>query len=286
MAKTVFNQMKHSKVVGFVPTYNAENFLTETLIALAKIDYPNFKIIIGDDCSTDQTLRIAKEFAAKDERFSVVQNESNLGWLKNSEKLWIQSAADSDYCFINPHDDIPTEDFIKRQVSALEANPKASVCCIQMDNHYWDGKIVNSGIQNFASSDKIPERVLEIISRKTMFWWAAYHGIHRSEFVQKIIPFKSEIGQKNEFSMDLVWLMKMAFYGPFITIPETLLVKKYSKASVSNQWKHNFAQRRKLWKIIIQEILASELPNHIKAKVLLGIQKEFFKKGLSRLKAY
>lgn len=278
--------MKYPKVVGFVPTYNAEHFLTETLRALANIDYPNFSIIIGDDCSTDQTLRIAQEFASKDDRFTVIENESNLGWLKNSEKLWLLSSQISDYCFINPHDDLPARNYIQFQVLALEKDPSASVCCIQMANHYWDGNIVRSNIQNFASSSETSERILEIISRRTMYWWAAYHGLHRSGFVQKIIPFKSNLGQKNEFSMDLVWLMKMTFHGPFLTIPDTLLVKKYSKSSVSNQWKHSPSQRIKLWSIIIQEIFSSELSKQIKLTVLFRIKKELLKKVLSRLKFY
>lgn len=275
--------MKSPRVIGFVPTYNAEKFLEKTLTALAAIQYPNFKIIIGDDCSTDRTFEIANTFAGQDSRFKVFQNKENLGWLKNSEKLWILSAKDSEYCFINPHDDPPYPNFISKQLEALMANQEAVLCCPQMINRYDTGEVSKSQINSLGESENLVERVTEIIRRNTNFWWAAYHGLHRSDIVLKIIPMKKRFFGNGEFSKDLIWLMKMAFYGKFITIPELLFEKSYSKKTLSQSWKHTSHQKFSLWAVTIQEILDSEIPLKDKLKLLKIIVFGFIPKIKRRL---
>ncbi|MCS5491174.1 glycosyltransferase family 2 protein [Algoriphagus limi] len=275
--------MNYPKVVGFVPTYNSEKFLEKTLLALAAIEYPNFKIIIGDDCSTDKTVEIAQAFSSKDSRFEVLTNDKNLGWLKNSEKLWKLSAESSDFCFTNPHDDHPYPNYISKQIEALLQNPEAVVCCPQMKNSYWDGKITYSKISNFGHSEKLEERISEILQRKTMFWWAAYHGLQRSSTVKKILPMRETPLVHKEFTKDLIWLMKMAFYGPFVTIEDCLLEKNYYENSVSHKWKHSPIKRLGLWAGIFHEITTADLPSQTKSTLTKIVFKELIGKGKRRL---
>jgi glycosyltransferase involved in cell wall biosynthesis len=45
--------------------------------------YKHFELLIIDDCSTDHTIKIAQEYAAKDVRITVFKNEKNLGLVGN-----------------------------------------------------------------------------------------------------------------------------------------------------------------------------------------------------------
>ena len=47
-----------------IPTYNQEAFLAETLESVVAQDYPHLQILISDDASRDDTLRIAREFGS------------------------------------------------------------------------------------------------------------------------------------------------------------------------------------------------------------------------------
>lgn len=57
-----------------IPAYNEEETITRTIKSVSKSDYPDFEIIIVDDGSTDNTLKIAKKF--ENEKLSVFHKEN------------------------------------------------------------------------------------------------------------------------------------------------------------------------------------------------------------------
>lgn len=263
------------KVIGFIPTYKSEQFILKTLEALAAQTYPNFEIIIGDDASPDQTYSVCEEFCRSDARFRLIRNEKNLGWFDSSENLWLQSAKGSKYCFCNPHDDLPYPDFISELVTLMEKNPVASLAIPGMENEYWD-QTISSFYTQASNLDDAVERCMTIIRKDQHHWWAAFHGMHRSEVVSKIFPVgKLAFGEK-EFSLDLIIMLKMAFYGSFVTSDRILFKKVYLKNSVSNRWKHNKINKAALWVATLKEI---------KNAPLSGLQKKDLNRRLYALLA-
>lgn len=83
-------------------TYNGEKYLREQLESIAIQTYPIFELIIQDDCSTDGTIEIIKEFAARYPYTRWKVNEKNLGYNANfrtalqSAKGELISIADQD----------------------------------------------------------------------------------------------------------------------------------------------------------------------------------------------
>lgn len=61
-----------------MPVYNVEQYVAEAINSILKQTYQNFELIIIDDCSTDRTLDICKEFALNDKRIIIIHNERNL----------------------------------------------------------------------------------------------------------------------------------------------------------------------------------------------------------------
>ena len=47
-----------------MPTYNGARYLAQSLDSLLGQDYPNWELLISDNCSTDETERIARSYAA------------------------------------------------------------------------------------------------------------------------------------------------------------------------------------------------------------------------------
>lgn len=85
-------------------TYNGERFLREQLDSILSQTYPNYELIICDDCSTDETWNILEKYATKDTRIKVFKNDHNLGFKKNFEKAI--SLCKGDYIALSDQDDI------------------------------------------------------------------------------------------------------------------------------------------------------------------------------------
>lgn len=76
-----------SKLVSIIlPVYNGERFLKESIDSVINQTYTNWELLILDDCSTDSTSVISKEYAKKDSRISYYRNETNLKLPNNLNK--------------------------------------------------------------------------------------------------------------------------------------------------------------------------------------------------------
>lgn len=246
------------KVVGFVPAYKAEKFILKTLEALASQTYPNFEIIVCDDSSPDGTASVCEEFCKMDDRFRFIQNPKNLGWFKTSEMLWLEASKNSGYCFTNPHDDLHYPEYISTLVRLMEENPRASLAIPGMENEYPDSTLY-SFYQDASGIEDTVERCFRIAKKDQHHWWAAYHGLYRSEFVSKIFPIDKLPFGESEFSLDLILMLKMGFHGQFVTSDKILFKKVYLDKSVSDKWKHNATNKAALWTAIWKEIRTSPL---------------------------
>lgn len=92
-------------------TYNGDKFLREQLSSILSQSYGHLEVVVCDDGSTDHTLDIVEDFAAKDARVRLYQNPQNLGFNKNFEKAI--SLASGEYIAISDQDDIWERDKIK-----------------------------------------------------------------------------------------------------------------------------------------------------------------------------
>lgn len=62
-----------------LPVYNTEEYLKESLDALTNQTLENIEIICINDASTDNCLEILQDYASKDKRFTIINNETNSG---------------------------------------------------------------------------------------------------------------------------------------------------------------------------------------------------------------
>lgn len=67
------------EVSVITPVYNAEKFLTETIKSVLNQTYESFEYLLIDDCSTDNSASIVKEFAKNDSRVKYIKLPENSG---------------------------------------------------------------------------------------------------------------------------------------------------------------------------------------------------------------
>lgn len=66
-----------------VPVYNKAVYLKKCFQSIVEQSYANIELIVIDDCSTDMSYAISKEFADSNENVRLFRNEKNLGHYKS-----------------------------------------------------------------------------------------------------------------------------------------------------------------------------------------------------------
>lgn len=141
----------------FLPVYNGANYIQQAIDSVLAQTYTNWKFLIVDNCSTDNTADICKPYLA-DPRFSYVLNETNLGVHGNFHKAL--SLCDTTYFAYLSHDDIYVRpDAFAEARSHLEADPElamvnAPVRWLDQSSQY----IPSFGVSNVGFSGKVLAR--------------------------------------------------------------------------------------------------------------------------------
>ncbi|RMA65974.1 glycosyltransferase family 2 protein [Ulvibacter antarcticus] len=72
--------MEKQPLVSIItPLYNAERFISETIISIQKQSYTNWELIIVDDLSTDTSVEIVENFSLEDKRIHLFKRDLNAG---------------------------------------------------------------------------------------------------------------------------------------------------------------------------------------------------------------
>ena len=92
-------------------TYNGARFIREQLDSIVAQTYPLLEVIIQDDGSTDDTVAICNEYAARFPYIKVRRNEHNLGFNLNFKSAAMR--AQGDFVAISDQDDVWMADKIE-----------------------------------------------------------------------------------------------------------------------------------------------------------------------------
>ncbi len=98
-------------------TYNGEKYLKCQLDSILNQTHKNIRLLINDDCSTDNTRVILKEYEEKDDRIKVKYNEKNLGYVKNFEDLL--KRVENKYFALSDQDDFWKKEKIEKSLNKL-----------------------------------------------------------------------------------------------------------------------------------------------------------------------
>ena len=108
-----------------LPSYNGARYLRDALDSCLAQTYTPVEIILVDDASTDDTPRIIREYAARDPRIVVVQNDANQR-LPRCLNIGFRHARGS-YLTWTSDDNLFRPDAIALMVAALESRPRCGL---------------------------------------------------------------------------------------------------------------------------------------------------------------
>ena len=108
------------KVTIVLPTYNGSKYLRESIESVIDQTYKDWELVIVDDCSTDETLKIAGDYSERDGRIVVIHNRINKK-LPASLNIGFEKAR-GEYFSWTSDDNIYEKDAIEKMVGYLDAN--------------------------------------------------------------------------------------------------------------------------------------------------------------------
>lgn len=104
----------HYLVSVFIPVYNGGEYLEETLKSIMNQSYSNLELLLVDDSSNDDSLKILEELAKKDSRLKIFLKEK--GGMVPKSFNYIIPHIKGDFFFYSSQDDLFSPDLIENMV--------------------------------------------------------------------------------------------------------------------------------------------------------------------------
>ncbi|MFJ5481833.1 glycosyltransferase [Pectobacterium actinidiae] len=142
-------------------TYNSNGYVKDQIISILSQTYCDFKLLIRDDGSTDNTVEDIMSMAAIDERIILIEdNIESKGVGENFKNILRFSEAD--YIFLADQDDVWHENKLEELLCFAKENFIAHVPCIA----YAPGRVVDA---NLVYTEKLTDYSLKIERLEDMF---------------------------------------------------------------------------------------------------------------------
>lgn len=109
------------------PVYMCEAYIERTMNSVLAQTYPNWEMLLVDDCSPDGSAEIIRSYAEKDPRFKYIKLENNSG-AAIARNVGLENAKGRYIAYLDA-DDIWLPEKLERQVKFMEENDVQFSCC-------------------------------------------------------------------------------------------------------------------------------------------------------------
>jgi glycosyltransferase involved in cell wall biosynthesis len=200
-----------------VPVYNGARFLAEAIDSLLAQTMRDFRLVISDNASTDETEEICRAYARADERVDYHRSPMNRGASWNFNHLVHE--ADTEYFKWAAHDDVCAPEFLERCIEVLDADPSVVLCSPNAVDVDADGNILRALSWTPRTDALEPHvRYRELVG---------YEGECHVEFGVIRRSVLAETGLIRPFSAsDRVLFAELALRGRFHVLPEPLFLHR------------------------------------------------------------
>ncbi len=210
--KNVSPKKQIPKVSILIPTFNRVNYLKIAIDSALNQTYSNIEILVLDDCSTDETIKLSKAYSDI-ERITFVRNEENIGFIKNWNKA--VSLSSGEYIKIIGDDDILENNCVAEQVKILNEHPDVGVVCCNCFIVDEDSNIKNSNnlykLFNESTKENGEEFIKNyLLGKRPVGWPAAI--LFRRDDINKAGDFDTAVGCAADIDMWCRILKSKNFY--------------------------------------------------------------------------
>ncbi len=219
-------QEKEPLVTIVLQTYNRQNLLETALNSAKNQTYKNIEILIGDNCSEDNTEEYCLKEAEKDLRIRYFRHKENIGMVNNAN--FLLDRINGEYFIFLNDDDWLDENYVEKSVKFIHNRKNYSMVCpstVLYPPNYMDfskkiGKICKIAKLN---SNSVFKRLKEYLINQDSIEMSS--GCFRTSVLRDI---KDEEGQYiiDRYNEDIVLIMKFLAKGKCKVLPDTHLNKR------------------------------------------------------------
>jgi len=206
-----------------IPTYNQPAFLRQAIQSVLVQDWNNLEVIVVDDCSTDNTPDVVRQF--KDPRVQYHRTQRNL----RPPASWNICAglARGEFFALLPHDDVYMPGFLRAMTSALGEHPDLgfSQCAYYaVDEHLRPTELRR------ASQARVTVR-----GEDAVIWQSEFYFCNPVSLLFRRSRL-AELGFWDEhYWDDIVLILRTAFHYGFIYMPDAYACVRVHETNLSKQ---------------------------------------------------
>ena len=229
------------RVVFGLPAYNHAHKLPEALNSILNQTVGDFRVIISDDSSKDNTPQILERYAAKDKRIIISRSEQRLGYIANGRRCFELARAQWPsapyFAWASDHD-VWHPRWLEVLTQVLDEHPDAVLACPQAHRISAEGTILSSKPVLCCT---LGEKSLSRRFRKTFLQIAPgnmIYGLMRVEALENagVLPW--------HLMPDRLILVVLSLYGSLICVPDYLWYRRYrGLASLERQVRASFPKK-------------------------------------------
>lgn len=117
--------MKNKKAGVIIVTYNAEKYIQDCIASVIKTGYAHLKIVVIDNASSDNTIKILQLFG---DSVEIITNKSNKGYAQaNNQGLRYLEKQQCDYFILLNPDTVVSQDLIEELLKGFDSKGVGAV---------------------------------------------------------------------------------------------------------------------------------------------------------------
>lgn len=109
-----------------ITSYNRASMISKAIESALSQDYPNFEVIVSDNCSSDDSEVVIKKFS-KDSRLKYSKNDVNIGMIPNFRKATYDLSNGEFVTYISSDDYLTDNSFVSDAVRIAMQDPQIEI---------------------------------------------------------------------------------------------------------------------------------------------------------------
>lgn len=226
-----------------IPTYNSARYIGSCVQSVLGQTFGAFEIIVVDDCSTDDTVRIVTEMAQRDGRIRLVRHAKNSGAASQPRNTGLRMSRGKYIGFLDSDDMytptalaelvtiaekwnadvVHTEQVLFPENQTIDVTPQTKFTTFSKETGGFSKEPV-------LETDNLAERV-QMFCRSRLFGWV-HNKLYRRDFLmEKNLHFDDLLT-----SEDIVFYFKVICTAPrIVRVPNIIYIYRHNPNSITRK---------------------------------------------------
>ncbi len=225
------------------PMYNSQRHIKSCVMSVLNQTFPDFELILVDDCSTDDTMKIVSELAAKDNRIRIIRLERNSGGASEPRNTGMRVSRGKYIAFLDS-DDMYTKTALEELVTLAEQWQADVVHTEQV--YFPENKVIDvtddTKFTTFSKElggfcDKPVLETANLAERIQLYYQCRYFGwVHNKLFRRDLLQEKNIQFPLLKTSEDIIFYFFVVCSAPrILRVPNIIYIYRENPDSITRK---------------------------------------------------